>query len=776
MLFHGTPRDCPWAYYLKARHEVDKAKVELIIKLPSVTTVKGVRQFLGHVRSYSWAKRRWKALCDLLWSFIVIFTNHSALKYQLTKLDAKAKLIILASRVQSSDQGQEMSRECEAAPWYAHIANYLVTGEVPSEWKAQDKKLCSKWVEVIPCKTNDHRVVLKFLKENIFSRFRVPKAIISDGGTHFCNKSFETLLAKYGVKHKVSTPYHPQTSGQVELANQEIKNILMKVVNMNRRDWSVKLHNSLWAYRITYKTILGMSPYRLVYGKACHLPVEVEYKAWWAIKKLNMDLSKAGMKRFLDLNEMEELRNDAYNNSNIAKQRLKRWHDQKVEVKVDRSFTIQQVHSNGVVNYSIPTAPGVLKSMVIILNHSWSLFLETKRKSSSLSHIKLNKTNVSINLFSIGRPVANHSKRQPTPLTPFRTWRTLEEAIPTLHCLAHHGQEPPLRGIRHLKPPRPRPFHLLRVECPLTLLSANTRHKDHRFLHPLRAQHAALQLRGSEPQDLRPGESLSMHSLILKPQPILSVLSGISPEAIIKSPMVTVPPIEGNSDCRARPFHSKLCFDLKAAPGVLPPFTSNIDGRQGILEVRHIAEALHIPYELVIQHIFGSGSYISTGHGPHPIQETSGDSILLCKELPPGMLLWFIGRSYREPTLFHCCFEATLSHIGAHGLLTEPHLERHHHCRDHFTLDKWTQLAGYSAPLGALPRPAPPMPPQAKHAQQDELPTESVPPAPAPPMPEATSTTPSTTLPVPPAAPSTSKASIIISGTDFVLWYIYSKH
>ena len=74
----------------------------------------------------------------------------------------------------------------------------------------------SKWVEAIPFKRNDHRVVIKFLKENIFSRFGVPKAIISDGGTHFCNKLFELLLAKYGVKHKVATPYHPQTSGQVE--------------------------------------------------------------------------------------------------------------------------------------------------------------------------------------------------------------------------------------------------------------------------------------------------------------------------------------------------------------------------------------------------------------------------------------------------------------------------------------------------------------------------------------------------------------------------------
>ncbi|WJZ92712.1 hypothetical protein VitviT2T_011694 [Vitis vinifera] len=339
--------------------EVDKAKVELIFKLPSPTTVKGVRQFLGHAGFY----RRFikdfsklaRPLCELLlkdakfvwddrcqqsfeelkllltttlivrapnWqlpfevmcnasdfaigavlgqredgkpyviyyaskmlnegqrnyttiekellvvafaldkfctylveSFIVVFTDHSALKSLLAKQDAKARLIrwilllqefnlqikdkkevenVVADHLLrlaiahnshslpiNDDFLEESLMLIEAAPWYAHIANYLVTGEVPRPFPMSfgyfyilvGVDYVSKGVEAIPCKHNDHKVVLKFLKENIFSRFGVPKVIISDGGTYFCNKSFETLLAKYGVKHKIATPYHPQTSG-----------------------------------------------------------------------------------------------------------------------------------------------------------------------------------------------------------------------------------------------------------------------------------------------------------------------------------------------------------------------------------------------------------------------------------------------------------------------------------------------------------------------------------------------------------------------------------
>ncbi|KAI3765529.1 hypothetical protein L2E82_15565 [Cichorium intybus] len=112
----------------------------------------------------------------------------------------------------------------------------------------------SKWVEAKATRTNDSKVVADFIKANIFSRFGMPRAFISDRGSHFCNRTIEALFKKYGVLHRVSTAYHPQTNGQAEISNREIKSILEKTVSTSRKDWSIRLDDALWAYRTAYKT------------------------------------------------------------------------------------------------------------------------------------------------------------------------------------------------------------------------------------------------------------------------------------------------------------------------------------------------------------------------------------------------------------------------------------------------------------------------------------------------------------------------------------------
>ncbi|GJW92681.1 reverse transcriptase domain-containing protein, partial [Tanacetum coccineum] len=188
----------------------------------------------------------------------------------------------------------------------------------------------SKWVEAKALPTNDARVVCKFLK-SLFARFGAPRAIISDRGTHFCNDQFAKVMLKYGVTHRLSTAYHPQTSGQVEVSNRGLKRILERTVGENRASWSDKLDDALWAFRTAYKTPIGCTPYKLVYGKACHLPIELEHKAYWALKHTNFDIKTAGDHRKVQLNELNELRDHAYENSLIYKEKTKRIHDSKIK-------------------------------------------------------------------------------------------------------------------------------------------------------------------------------------------------------------------------------------------------------------------------------------------------------------------------------------------------------------------------------------------------------------------------------------------------------------
>nr|GEU64151.1 DNA-directed DNA polymerase [Tanacetum cinerariifolium] len=190
-----------------------------------------------------------------------------------------------------------------------------------------------------------------------FPSSRRNKAIISDRGTHFCNDQFARVMTKYGVTHRLATAYHPQTSGQVEVSNRGLKHILESTIKENRASWSDKLDDELWAFRTAFKTPIGCTPYKLVYGKSCHLPIELEHKAYWALKH-------------------------AYENSLIYKERTKKLHDSKIKNRIfnvgdqvllfnsrlkifsgklktrwSGPFTITQVFPYGTVELSQPDGP-----------------------------------------------------------------------------------------------------------------------------------------------------------------------------------------------------------------------------------------------------------------------------------------------------------------------------------------------------------------------------------------------------------------------------------
>ncbi|XP_070660596.1 uncharacterized protein [Malus domestica] len=227
----------------------------------------------------------------LLGTKVIVYSDHAALRYLLTKNEAKPRLIRWMLLLQEFD--------------------IEIRDKKGSENVVADHLSCFMHIE------DSLPVLGTFPDEQLLS--------------------LEALFKRYNVKHKVLTPYHPQTSGQAKVSNGEIKQILEKTVGPTQKDWRLRLDNALWAYRTAYKTPLGMSPFQLIYGKPCHLPVELKHKAHWAVKTFNLDAT--GMHRKLQLNELEEIRNEAYENAQIYKEKMKAFHDKMIRGK---TFSIGQ--------------------------------------------------------------------------------------------------------------------------------------------------------------------------------------------------------------------------------------------------------------------------------------------------------------------------------------------------------------------------------------------------------------------------------------------------
>nr|GEU86595.1 reverse transcriptase domain-containing protein [Tanacetum cinerariifolium] len=316
--------------------EVNRAKIDVIAKLPHPTTVKGAvlgKRHEKHFKPIHYASKTMndaesnyttteKEMLAVVYAFekfrsylimnkSIVHTDHSALKYLFAKKDAKARLL--------------------CAPWFADFANYHAGNFIVKDMTSQQK---NKFFKDVKHYFWDDPFLFKICVDQVIQQFGSPRAIISDRGTHFCNDQFSKVMLKYGVTHRLSTVYHPQTSGQVEVSNHGLKRILERTIGENQASWSDKLDDALWAFRTAYKTPIGCTPYKLMYEKACHLSIELEHKAYWALKQANFDLTFASDHQKIQLNELNEICDHAYENSLIYKEKTKRIHDSKIKNRV----------------------------------------------------------------------------------------------------------------------------------------------------------------------------------------------------------------------------------------------------------------------------------------------------------------------------------------------------------------------------------------------------------------------------------------------------------
>nr|GEX57186.1 hypothetical protein [Tanacetum cinerariifolium] len=281
----------------------------------------------------------------------IVYTDHSALKYLFAKKDAKAHLLHWILLLQEFDFKVIDTRGAEnyAADHLSRLENPYENNFNPKEInetfpleslnKVAHKDPSTPWFADLANYHAGNFIIKGMTSLQKQKFFKDTRHYFWDDPYLFRTCADQIIRRCVAGKEAIDIlnachTYHPQTSGQVDVTNRGSKRILERTVGENRASWSDKLEDALWAFRTSFKTSIGCTPYRLVYGKACHLPLELEHKAYWALKHANFDLKTVGDHRMLQLNELNDLRDQAYENSLIHKERTKKLHDDKIKNRI----------------------------------------------------------------------------------------------------------------------------------------------------------------------------------------------------------------------------------------------------------------------------------------------------------------------------------------------------------------------------------------------------------------------------------------------------------